>query len=146
MSRIRVLVVAAAAFAACRGASGCGGNESAPKATGATGGTVSAMGVVSGVQPDQVQVKTSDGRRLALRMRDDVKVTLAGGEAQSAVITEGAPVRVSYKPSGDGGELVAVDVEPKTGGGDAKESAAGEQNPAPQRDLPADAGRARQGG
>ncbi len=95
---LAVCAAAAAALAACHGAS----RE-----------TASATGVVSAVGPTDVQVKTDDGRQLALRMGDDVKVTLAGGEAQRAVITEGAPVRVSF----DGKKLVAVDVEPKARGG-----------------------------
>ncbi len=138
MSRIRVLVVAAAAVAACRGASGCGGKEDAPKAGSAD--TVSVTGVVSKVAPDKVQVKTEDGRELAFNMSDAVSVTLAGGQSQTAVITEGAPVRVSYRPKGAGGDAVTIDVEPQATNG------RGEAKDVPQRDPPADPNRARQGG
>jgi hypothetical protein len=140
MSRIGVLVAVAVALTACRDDSGRASGRA--KGNGEAGETVSATGVVSGVQPDRLQVKTEDGRQLALRMNDGVKVTLAGGEAQSAVITEGAPVRVSYRPKADGGDLVAVDVEPKgaNAGGDAKPA------PAPQGDAAAEPGRGRQGG
>lgn len=149
MSRIGVLVAAAVVVAACRDDAGGANGAGKGKASGEGSGTVSAMGVVSSVQPDKVQVKTADGRQLALKMSDGVKVTLAGGEAQTAVITEGAPVRVAYRPKGEGGELVTIDVEPKAGGsgGEAKPAPqGGEAKPAPQGGAPADASRARQGG
>lgn len=137
MSRIGVLVGAAMAIAACRGDAGAGAKE---KAKAGDGGTVSVTGVVTGVAPDKVQVKTDDGRELAFDMSDAVSVTLAGGESQSAVITEGAPVRVSYRPKGSGGDAVTIDVEPQATNG------RGEAKGVPQRDPPADPNRARQGG
>jgi hypothetical protein len=138
MSRIGVLVAAAMAIAACRG--GGDGAKEREKAKAADGETVSVTGVVTGVAPDKVQVKTDDGRELAFKMSDAVSVTLAGGESQSAVITEGAPVRVSYRPKGSGGDAVTIDVEPQATNG------RGEAKGVPQRDPPADPSRARQGG
>ncbi len=123
MVRFGVLV-AAAALAACRGGGG-------------RGDTVSVTGVVSAVLPHAVRVRTDDGRQLALDLTDHVAVTLAGGEAQTAVITEGAPVRVSYRPKGAGGELVSVDVEPQARNG------RGEAKDVPAADPPADPARAR---
>jgi ABC-type Fe3+-hydroxamate transport system substrate-binding protein len=137
MSRIGVLVAAATALAACREDSkGAGGGKANAQAD-----TVSVTGVVSAVDPDNVvEVTTDEGRKLTLKMNEAMTVTLAGGAAQTAVIAEGAPVRVSYRPKGSGGDLVAVDVEPQatTGRGEAKD--------VPRTDPPADPGRAaRQG-
>jgi ABC-type Fe3+-hydroxamate transport system substrate-binding protein len=135
MSRIGVIAAAAAlAVVACRK----DGKEAKNGASSAE--TVSVTGVVSGVDPDQVQVTTDDGRQLALKMNQTVAVTLAGGEAETAVITEGAPVRVSYRPKGSGGDLVTIDVEPQAanGRGELKDGAA-------QPDPPANPDRARQG-
>lgn len=138
MTRSGVLLAAALALAACQ-ESEKGGKG---KAEGAPGKVVSVDGVVEGVKPDAVRVKTDDGKVLAFAMRDDVTVTLAGGEAQAAVVTEGAPVRLSYRPRGSGGELVSIDVEPQgaSGGGQARAPAA-----PPADDPPADAAQAAKG-
>jgi hypothetical protein len=110
-------VVAVALAAACGKGSG-----------GGAGGVKSADGVVASVKEHAVSVKTQDGRTLDLPMKDDVKVTLGGGEASSAVVTEGAPVRVAYREhGGDRRELVSIDVEPKgRAGGAASTGGAGE--------------------
>jgi ABC-type Fe3+-hydroxamate transport system substrate-binding protein len=134
MSRIGVLIAAAMALAACsKGASQAGGDgkKAEAKKAGEAGDSVSVSGVISAVEPDRVRVRTDDGRELALKLDEAVSVTLAGGKAETAVITEGAPVRVSYRPKGSGGDLVTVDVEPQatTGRGEAKK--------VPQSDPPA---------
>jgi hypothetical protein len=107
----RSVVVALALAAACsKGGSG-GGNAGS---SGSSGDDVkSADGVVASVAPGKLQVRTQDGRTLAFPMRDDTKVTLGGGEASTAVVTEGAPVRVSFKGSDAAPDVVSVDVEPK---------------------------------
>lgn len=136
MSRFGVIAAAAAlAVVACRKDGNGEGKESASSAQ-----TVSVTGVVSGVDPDQVQVTTDDGRKLALKMNQAVAVTLAGGDAETAVITEGAPVRVSYRPKGSGGDLVTIDVEPQASNG--RGELKGDTG---QHDPPASPERAQQG-
>ena len=126
MSRFGVLLAAAVAFTGCR--------KEATQET--RGDAVSVTGVVSAGKERAVQVKTDDGRVLDFGLDDAVVVTLAGGEAESAVITEGAPVRVSYRPQGSGADLLSIDVEPQAT--DAK----GETKASPQGDPPADPARA----
>jgi ABC-type Fe3+-hydroxamate transport system substrate-binding protein len=135
MSRIGVLIAAAVALSACRRDES---RASAAKA-GEAADTVSVNGVISAVEPDKVRVTTEDGRELALKLGEAVSVTLAGGQAEAAVITEGAPVRVSYRPKGSGGELVTVDVEPQATSG------RGEMKGVPQDDPPANPEKASQG-
>jgi ABC-type Fe3+-hydroxamate transport system substrate-binding protein len=135
MSRIGVLIAAAMALSACRRDEG---RASAAKA-GEAADTVSVNGVISAVEPDEVRVTTDDGRELALKLGEAVSVTLAGGQAETAVITEGAPVRVSYRPRGSGGDLVTVDVEPQATSG------RGEMKGLPQDDPPANPEKASQG-
>jgi hypothetical protein len=114
---VRGWVVAALALAAACGRGGSGGNAGSAGSAGGNG-VRSADGVVASVKEHAVQVKTQDGRVLDLRMKDDVKVTLGGAEASStAVVSEGAPVRVSYKERRDGNDLVSIDVEPKVRAG-----------------------------
>jgi hypothetical protein len=96
---------------------------------------VSVTGVVSGVKEKSLQVRTDDGRTLDFAMDDAVTVTLGGGESQPAVVTEGAPVRVSFKPKGSDPELVSIDVEPQ-----APESKG--EAPVDTSDVPADPSRA----
>jgi hypothetical protein len=110
-SGVRGLGIVALAVAAA-----CG------KLSGGKGGpdVRSADGVVASVKEHAVQVRTQDGRTLDFPMKDDVKVTLGGGEASTAVVTEGAPVRVAYRQHGDRDrELVSIDVEPKGRAGNA---------------------------
>jgi hypothetical protein len=131
MARIGVLAALALALGACRD-----GDQAAAKAGGGQeSAAVAVTGVVASADENRVEVTTDDGRRLALRMTPNVSVTLAGGQAEAAVITEGAPVRVSYRPQGSGGELVAVDVEPQAA------TAPGGTKDAPP-DPPADPSRA----
>lgn len=113
MSRSGLLLAAALALAAC---------SAEKKKAASRGELVSVTGVVARVEENGFQVRTDDGQVLSLALRSTAAVTLAGGEAQSAVITEGAPVRVSYRPKGSGGEAVSVDVEPQatTGTGELK--------------------------
>jgi hypothetical protein len=93
-----------------------------------------ADGVVAGVKEHQVQVRTQDGRVLAFPMKDDTKVTLGGGDASPAVVTEGAPVRVAFKGDESKPEVVGIDVEPKGGGGKPTGTDRGAgQPPAPGR-------------
>ncbi len=101
-----------------------------------SGPVMSVTGVVSGVKEEVVQVTTDDGRVLDFKLDDAVAVTLAGGEAQPAVVTEGAPVRVSYRPEGRGADLVSIDVEPQA------TNARGETASPPEGDPPAVPGRA----
>jgi ABC-type Fe3+-hydroxamate transport system substrate-binding protein len=111
MSRIAVLLAACAvAASACgdRSPKGKGG----PAAQAGSGEVLTTSGVVAVVKEDGVQVKTDDGRVLNLALGKETKVTLAGGEADIAVVSEGAPVRVSYKPTEKGGAAVTIDVEP----------------------------------
>jgi ABC-type Fe3+-hydroxamate transport system substrate-binding protein len=136
MSRVGMLaVVAALALGACRKDGGGADGKDAAK----PGEMVAVTGVITAVDERKVQVKTDDGRQLALNLNKTTSVTLAGGQAETAVITEGAPVRVSYRPQGSGGDLVTIDVEPQAtnGRGETKE-------PSPP-EPPADASRARQG-
>jgi ABC-type Fe3+-hydroxamate transport system substrate-binding protein len=135
MSRIGVLIAAAMALSACRRDES---RASAAKA-GEAADTVSVNGVISAVERDEVRVTTDDGRELALKLGEAVSVTLAGGQAETAVITEGAPVRVSYRPRGSGGDLVTVDVEPQATSG------RGERKGVPQDDPPANPEKASQG-
>jgi hypothetical protein len=107
----RSVVVALALAAACSSKGGSGGNAGS---SGSSEGDVrSADGVVASVAKGKLEVRTQDGRTLAFPMKDDTKVTLGGGEASSAVVTEGAPVRVSFKGSDTSPVVVSVDVEPK---------------------------------
>ncbi len=110
MNRIVVLLACAIAASACGDRSSKNKGGSAAQA--GSPEVVTASGVVAVVKEDGVQVKTDDGRILNLALDKETKVTLAGGEAQLAVVSEGAPVRVSYKPTGKGGSAVAIDVEP----------------------------------
>lgn len=127
------MVVAVVAAACSRG--GSPGNAGSG---GSSGGSdvKSADGVVASVKEHQVQVKTQDGRVLDFMLKDDTKVTLGGGEASSAVVTEGAPVRVAFKGDPGKPDVVSVDVEPKvragSGGAGSAASGAG-QPPAPGR-------------
>lgn len=125
MSRF-VLLAALLALAACR-------KEATQESTGQV---LSVTGVVSGVREEAVQVTTHDGRVLDFRLDDAVAITLAGGEAQPAVVAEGAPVRVSYRPQGSGADLVSIDVEPQA------TDARGETAAPPEGDPPADPARA----
>lgn len=139
MSRFGVLVAAAVALVSCsKGAGDAKDGKDAKRNGEAAADTVSVTGVVAAVDPDKVQVKTDDGREIALKMSQTVSVTLAGGEAESAVITEGAPVRVSYRPKGSGGDLVTIDVEPQAA------NARGEMKGVPQDDPPANPEKASQ--
>jgi predicted small secreted protein len=97
-----VLIVVALAVAGCR----------KETTSGSGADLVSVTGMVSSVKDRELQVTTDDGRVLDLALDDEVTVTLGGGESQRTVITEGAPVRVSYRPRGDGADLVSIDVEP----------------------------------
>lgn len=97
-----VMLVIAIAVAGCR--------KEATSESGAD--LVSVTGTVSRVKERAVVVTTDDGRVLDFALDDAVTVTLGGGESQRAVITEGAPVRVSYRPQGSGADLVSIDVEP----------------------------------
>jgi ABC-type Fe3+-hydroxamate transport system substrate-binding protein len=115
---VRGFAVVAVALAAACSRGGSGGNAGS-SGSAASEGTRSADGVVASVSEGAVKVKTQDGRVLDFPMKDDVKVTLGGGEASSAVVTEGAPVRVSFKEGGKGNELVSIDVEPREGSGGA---------------------------
>jgi hypothetical protein len=137
MSRFAVLVSAALALVAC--SKGGGDAKDAKRNGEAATDTVSVTGVVAAVEPDKVRVTTDDGRQIALKMSQTVSVTLAGGEAESAVITEGAPVRVSYRPKGSGGDLVTIDVEPQAA------KARGETKGVPQDGPPANPQRASEG-
>ncbi|HET8541826.1 MAG TPA: hypothetical protein VFL83_18255 [Anaeromyxobacter sp.] len=114
--RIIAVVALASALACSRG--GSGGNAGSSGSAGGEG-VRSVEGVVAAVTQDAVQVKTEDGRVLDFPMRDDTKVTLAGGEASTAVVTEGAPVRVSFREKAKGNEVVTIDVEPKARAGSA---------------------------
>jgi hypothetical protein len=127
---VRGWVVAALALAAACGRGGSGGNAGSAGSAGGNG-VRSADGVVASVKEHAVQVKTQDGRVLDFKMKDDVKVTLGGAEASStAVVSEGAPVRVAYK----GDQLVSIDVEPKVRAGSAASEGSGAgQPPAPGR-------------
>lgn len=114
-------IVALALAAACSKGGSDGGNAGSSGTSGGSGGDVkSADGVVASVKPGAVQVKTQDGRMLSFPMRDKIKVTLGGGEASSAVVTEGAPVRVAYKGDEAKPEVVSIDVEPKVRAGSDK--------------------------
>jgi ABC-type Fe3+-hydroxamate transport system substrate-binding protein len=135
MSRIGVLIAAAMALSACRRDE----SQASARKAGEAADTVSVNGVISGVEPDKVRVTTDDGRELALKLGEAVSVTLAGGQAEAAVITEGAPVRVSYRPKGSGGDLVTVDVEPQA------TSARGEMKGVPRDESPANPEKASQG-
>ncbi len=114
-------IVALAAAAACS-KGGSGGNAGS-SGSAADSGLKSADGVVASVKQDDVQVKTKDGKVLQFKMKDETKVTLGGGEASSAVVTEGAPVRVAFKGDEQKPDVVSVDVEPAVRAG----SAAGER-------------------
>ncbi len=117
MRLLRRSVVVALALAAACSKGGSGGNAGS---SGSAGSDVkSADGVVASVTKDKVQVRTQDGRTLAFPMKDDTKVTLGGGEASTAVVTEGAPVRVSFKGSETSPDVVSIDVEPKIHAGNA---------------------------
>ncbi len=107
-------VVALALAAACSKGSGGAGVRSAD-------------GVIASVKKDDVQVKTKDGHVLQFKMKDDTKVTLGGGEASTAVVTEGAPVRVAFKGDEQKPDVVSVDVEPavRSGSAEGKPPAAG---------------------
>jgi ABC-type Fe3+-hydroxamate transport system substrate-binding protein len=96
------LLVVALAVAGCRKETTSGSHAD----------LVSVTGMVSSVKEREVQVTTDDGRVLDFPVDDAVAVTLGGGESRPAVITEGAPVRVSYRPRGGGVDLVSIDVEP----------------------------------
>jgi hypothetical protein len=118
------VVVLAVAAACSKGGSGKNAGS-----TGSSGDSAvrSADGVIASVKDNAVQVKTRDGRVLGFKMKDDTKVTLGGGEASSAVVTEGAPVRVSFKGDEQKPEVVAIDVEPavRAGSGAGSPPAAG---------------------
>ncbi len=111
-------VVALALAAACsRGGSG---GDAGSRGSAGRGDLKSADGVIAAVRKDSVQVRTPDGRTLDFPMSEDTKVTLGGGEASSAVVTEGAPVRVAFKGDEKKPDVVSIDVEPKIhAGGDA---------------------------
>lgn len=112
MRRFAVLLAVAGVLGACGQKKEEAGDAPAAKDR----DLVSVTGVVSEVKEKAVQVRTDDGRVLDFAMGDAVAVTLGGGESQPAVITEGAPVRVSYKPKGSGADLVSIDVEPQAPG------------------------------
>jgi ABC-type Fe3+-hydroxamate transport system substrate-binding protein len=117
-------IVALALAAACsKGGSGNAGSSGSSADT----AVKSADGVVASVKSNDVQVKTKDGRVLQFKMKDETKVTLGGGEASHAVVSEGAPVRVAYKGDEQKPEVVSVDVEPavRGGSGEGKPPAAG---------------------
>lgn len=133
MKGLAVLVVGALALGACQQKEAASAG-SAP----AEKGVVSVTGVVSGVSEKALRVRTDDGRVLDFALDDAVAVTLGGGESHQAVVTEGAPVRVSFKPKGAGADLVSIDVEPQ-----APESKG--ESSAPSADVPADPARARSG-
>ncbi len=99
-----VVAVAVAAAAACS-KGGPGG-----------AGVKSADGVIAAVKEHEIDVRTQDGRVLRFPKKDDTKVTLGGGEASSAVVTEGAPVRVSFRGDEKSPDVVSIDVEPKVRG------------------------------
>ncbi len=123
MSRhLRGWAVAAAVAAAACSKGGAGGNAGS---TGSAGGSdmKSADGVVASVKEHKVEVRTQDGRTLQFPMKDDTKVTLGGGDASSAVVTEGAPVRVSYKGDESKPDVVSIDVEPKVRAGSSSGNA-----------------------
>lgn len=104
------VALAAALGAGCRGSGGS-----------AEADLRSAEGVVAGVSERAVQVRTPDGSVLEFPLREGVEVTLGGGESSRAVVTEGAPVRVSYRDAGEENELVRIDVEPRARSGDTGE-------------------------
>jgi hypothetical protein len=103
-----VVLAAVAALGACGRKDGSRGDRPVAQQD-----LVSVTGVVADVKEKALQVRTDDGRMLNFAMNDGVAVTLGGGESQPAVLTEGAPVRVSYKPKGGGADLVSIDVEPQ---------------------------------
>ncbi len=121
-----VVAVAVVAAAGCKG--GSGGNAGS-SGSGGGGDVKSADGVVASVKEHQVEVRAQDGHVLRFAMKDDTKVTLGGGEASAAVVTEGAPVRVAFKGDEGKPDVVSIDVEPKVRAG----SAAAGQPPASGR-------------
>ncbi len=114
----RAAFVAVALAAACS-KGGSGGNAGSSGSSNDPG-VKSADGIVASVGKDTVQVKTKDGRVLQFPMKDDTKVTLGGGEASTAVVTEGAPVRVSFKGDEKKPDVVSIDVEPAVRAGSAE--------------------------
>jgi len=129
--RLRGWAIAVAVAAAACSKGGSGGNAGS---SGSAGGDVkSADGVVASVKEHQVSVRTQDGRTLQFPMKDDTKVTLGGGEASSAVVTEGAPVRVAFKGDERKPDVVSIDVEPKGRAGSVGGSSGAGQPPASGR-------------
>ncbi|HEX9049269.1 MAG TPA: hypothetical protein VF841_01930 [Anaeromyxobacter sp.] len=116
----------ALALAAACSKGGSGGSAGSSGSSG-DAGLRSADGVVASVKQHDLQVKTKDGRVLQFKMKDETKVTLGGGEASSAVVTEGAPVRVAFKGDGGTPDAVSIDVEPavRAGSAEGKPPAAG---------------------
>ncbi len=123
---VRGFGVAALAVAAACSRGGSGGNAGSSGSAGGNG-VKSADGVVASVKQDDVEVRTKDGKVLRFKLRDDTKVTLGGGEASTAVVTEGAPVRVAFKGDETKPDVVSVDVEPavRAGSAEGKPPAAG---------------------
>ncbi len=110
--------IAALALAAACSKGGSGGNAGSSGSS-AGEGVRSADGVVASVSKGTVRVKTKDGRVLQFPMSDDTKVTLGGGEASAAVVTEGAPVRVAFRGDERKPDVVSIDVEPAVRAGSA---------------------------
>ncbi len=123
---VRGFAVVALALAAACSKGGSGGNAGS-SGSARESEVRSADGVIASVKDRAVQVKTKDGRVLGFTMKDDTKVTLGGGEASSAVVAEGAPVRVAFKGDEQKPEVVSIDVEPavRAGSGAGKPPAPG---------------------
>ncbi len=123
---VQGVAVAVLALAAACSKGGSGGNAGSTGSAGDSG-LKSADGVIASVKKDDVQVKTKDGHVLQFKMKEDTKVTLGGGEASTAVVTEGAPVRVAFKGDESKPDVVSVDVEPavRAGRAEGKPPAAG---------------------
>ena len=123
---VRGFGVVAVALAAACSKGGSGGNAGSSGSS-ADVAVKSADGVVASVKSNDVQVRTKDGRVLQFKMKDDTKVTLGGGEAPTAVVSEGAPVRVAFRGEEQKPEVVSIDVEPavRAGSGEGKPPAPG---------------------
>lgn len=86
-------------------------NQGGQAATAKVVGTKTVDGKISGVSPDRLTVKRSDGTRMDLRITDATKVTVGGKEGSAGALRQGDEVRASYAQSGGSATATAIEVK-----------------------------------
>jgi hypothetical protein len=96
-----------------RGASAAGKkvNEGGQAATAKVVGTQTVSGRISGVSPERVTVKPSEGAAVELRLTESTQVTVGGQKGSVGALHEGDDVRASFARSG--GSATAMKIEVK---------------------------------